>query len=196
MMHRKKLTWAVLAISATTAACGLEPATNTSESTTKPIETVVELPKIENADIKADLSKVINNGVVTAALGEDGYLLLTGGVDGGISGNRTSGAYLEINPEQEAEISGQTIKVSVIAAASGSLPATLALAYSTGEVGNSGWQKFDLTSEWAEYSFEYSVNPLKRGGLDFLGMMVTEGDGATISELGIDILNQTVSEAD
>jgi hypothetical protein len=53
-------------------------------------------------------------------------------------------------------------------------------AYSTAEVGNSGWKKFELTNELKEYSFNYQVPKIKKGGVDFIGFNSDiEGKGRT-----------------
>jgi hypothetical protein len=46
-----------------------------------------------------------------------------------------------------------------------------AVAYSTNDVGNSGWRSFPLTDKLADYSFTYSVPKMKAGNSDYIGIL-------------------------
>ena len=47
----------------------------------------------------------------------------------------------------------------------------LAVAYSTNDVGNSGWRWFPVGQEWAELEMDYDVPPMKNGRGDFIGLL-------------------------
>ena len=66
-----------------------------------------------------------------------------------------------------------------------------ALAYSTNDLGNSGWRPFALTPEPAEHSFDYTLPPLVHANGDFIGIDPDpEGAGhsVVIHDIHIEIL--------
>ena len=91
------------------------------------------------------------------------------------------GIYLGLPEAVEKAMSGVKVKVTVVArAATGSTNRSFALAYSTNEVGNSGWRKFALSSELQPYSFTYQVGEMVSGLGDFIGLLPSpdEDNGA------------------
>ena len=64
------------------------------------------------------------------------------------------------------------------------------VAYSTGDVGNSGWTAFTPTSAWAPYEFTYDVPVPSLGGEDYIGIQ-SEIDGSII----IDHISITLDSA-
>jgi hypothetical protein len=97
------------------------------------------------------------------------------------SGGSTQGAYLVIPKEVAESFSGKKVQVTFQARSGESKPSKMIwAAYSTAEVGNSGWKKFELTNELKEYSFNYQVPKIKKGGVDFIGFNSDiEGKGRT-----------------
>lgn len=69
----------------------------------------------------------------------------------------------------EVDASGKTVKVDVTVA--GDPGSKIAVAYSTSDVGNSGWKMFDLTGGQQTVSFDYNVPELKNGNGDFIGIL-------------------------
>ena len=92
---------------------------------------------------------------------------------------KTGGVYITV-PQDPAEtvFGGRTIVVEVLARAfEGNPTAEFALAYSTNDVGNSGWRRFAPTTDWAWYSFTYAVPAPNAGGADFLGLWADTSGG-------------------
>lgn len=88
------------------------------------------------------------------------------------------GAYIAI-PEQVALVfAGRRIVVGCYAKTPSSGGASkFSIAYSTNDVGNSGWREFTPTTSWANYTFTYDVPVPLTGGSDYLGIQgFTDGD--------------------
>lgn len=89
-------------------------------------------------------------------------------VDGLTSGAGDTG-YLTIPEPLALLFAGQKCVISVIAKqGSGSASPEFGLAYSTSDVGNSGWSRFTPTTSFVKYSFEYELPLPNNGGTDFL----------------------------
>ncbi|ARU00905.1 LysM peptidoglycan-binding domain-containing protein [Yoonia vestfoldensis] len=99
---------------------------------------------------------------------EGGAVRISGHVPGLYSTGTTGGAFIRLDEDFEADAAAQTVRVSVTL--SGPEGARAALAYSTNDLGNSGWQSFILTPAPTTHSFEYAVPPLAHGNGDFLGI--------------------------
>lgn len=104
-----------------------------------------------------------------------------------VSTGTTQGASLPLGAEIEAENSGKFIEVVVIARSRDG--SDLNVAYSTAEVGNSGWQTLELSEEFQEVSFQYSVPSMVNGNNDFIGFVPTSGT-VQISAIGIRVLSE------
>lgn len=98
----------------------------------------------------------------------DGAVRLSGHVPGLYSTGTTGGAFIRLDDEFEADAASKTVRVSVTM--SGPEGARAALAYSTNDLGNSGWHFFTLTAAPTTHSFKYAVPPLAHGNGDFLGI--------------------------
>lgn len=85
--------------------------------------------------------------------------------------------YITIPERLALMFANQTVTVSVIAKSGAVVPSKFALAYSTSDVGNSGWIEFTPTSSWEKYSFEYFVPHPSSGSTDFL-IINPDVDGA------------------
>lgn len=113
----------------------------------------------------------------------DSFLRLAGGSTAARSSGRTDGFSLQVPDEVEAMASGQSIRLRIVARAQpGAESARLAVAYSTNDVGNSGWRWFELRPDWSVYEMLYKVPEMKTGGGDFIGLLP---GGTTAS--GVDI---------
>ena len=115
------------------------------------------------------------------------FLRLSGGSHEAASMGLTGGYCIRLPDEIERQASGRRISVKVSARASNGNTARFAIAYSTNEVGNSGWHWFDAGVDWADYSFIYSVNEMKAGNGDFVGLLAgtNEQPGTEFSCLSI-----------
>lgn len=112
--------------------------------------------------------------------GEAGYISLANGNPKATSAGVTGGYSIFLPYKVEAAASGHHITVHVIARASGSNQSQFAVAYSTNEVGNSGWHKFTAGPEWSVHTMEYNVPPMKEGRGDFVGILPdSEGNPGT-----------------
>lgn len=99
------------------------------------------------------------------------------------SAGRTGGWSIRVPDSLEAAAGGKAVTVSICArAANGGPSAEFSGAYSTNEVGNSGWQRFVAGPGWQLFSFCYNVNPMVNGKGDFIGILP-----APAGEPGIDI---------
>jgi hypothetical protein len=97
------------------------------------------------------------------------------------SAGRTGGYFFTLPEDFEQAASGQAIVVA-IRASSASTSVQLLAAYSTNEVGNSGWKTFDLGATSSQYGFKYDTPPMNAGNLDYLGLAPLGGD-VSVSEV-------------
>jgi hypothetical protein len=84
------------------------------------------------------------------------------------SSGKTAGASFAVSTDAEKMFSGKTIKIKVVTSAKKAGEA--ALAYSTNEVGNSGWVPFPVTTEDSVAEIEFAVPPMVEGLGDFVGI--------------------------
>jgi len=82
----------------------------------------------------------------------------------------TDGASLQIKPPLLTDLVGKRIRVTISARASeqGS-PAPFAIAFSSANVGTSGWVVFTPSKEFNDYSFDYQV-PATVGAAQYVGI--------------------------
>ena len=102
----------------------------------------------------------------------DGHVLLhlSNGAANASAGGATGGYSIRVPDSFEAAASGKRAKIVVLARAPMGA-ARFAVAYSTNEVGNSGWRWFKANSDWAAYEFHYPVPTMKNGHGDFIGIL-------------------------
>ncbi len=81
---------------------------------------------------------------------------------------KTGGVSVRMSSELETQASGGLIRV-VVRAYTLQPGSSFGVAYSTNEVGNSGWLQFPLTATPSDYVFSYFVPTMQRGNGDFLG---------------------------
>lgn len=82
------------------------------------------------------------------------------------------GPHFVLAEDIELQFSGHEIEIAITARPAQSRGATqMRVNYSAGRDGESGWQEFDLTPDWAVYRFTYNV-PVKTGerALDYLAI--------------------------
>jgi hypothetical protein len=97
---------------------------------------------------------------------------LAGGRPDAKSLGLTEGLSIMLPSEFEQEASGNTVRVEVCArAARGADEAAFSVAYSTNEVGNSGWHQFKAGPFWQIFGFQYVVRPMVLGNGDYIGLL-------------------------
>ena len=113
---------------------------------------------------------------------------LSGGDPAALSSGRTGGLSIRVPDAFEATVSSKRVKVEVVARSSNAKPARFSLAYSTAEVGNSGWRAF-VASPWFEtHSFEWNVPQMKDGHGDFVGILPQTGSTLYVKSLRVEVV--------
>lgn len=123
----------------------------------------------------------------------DGFALLAGYV-ANASAWGAPGISLQLPDSFEKSASGRTVKVEALlrlapetVAGSG----TIALVYSTADVGNSGWQIFDVGTQFTTVSFTYPVARMKQGNNDFIGILPdpkNTGQRLHVAEIAVSVV--------
>lgn len=99
------------------------------------------------------------------------YLRLCNGAPNAGSQGITGGYSIRLPDAVEAEASGHHVTIKIVARAASVPQSRFALAYSTNEVGNSGWRWFDAAPDWAVYAMEWDVPTMRKGNGDFIGIL-------------------------
>jgi hypothetical protein len=118
-----------------------------------------------------------------------GGVSVSGHVPGPYSTGTTGGAFLRLEDGFEGRAAGKSVRVTLTL--SGPAGGLVAAAYSTNDLGNSGWRGFALTPGPAEHSFEYDVPPLVRGNGDYIGIDPDpegRGQAVTVHAIRVDVL--------
>jgi hypothetical protein len=116
-------------------------------------------------------------------------LHLSGGDRNATSAGRTGGFSIRVPDSIEAAASGERVRVTVNArSARGAGPAEFSLAYSTNEVGNSGWRKFMVGQQFQPMSFEFDVPTMRSGNGDYVGILPAPGPGVEIETLKVEAI--------
>jgi hypothetical protein len=136
-----------------------------------PANSIVQPPEADFVIVFAKTAEgSVTRGPALNVTADDGFVTLGGGVATAGSGGVIGESYTVRLPDAfEARASGKKIRMTVLARATAE-PVNFHLAYSTNEVGNSGWNKFEAGEAFAEHSFEWSVPPMKEGRGDFAGV--------------------------
>jgi len=101
----------------------------------------------------------------------------------------SAGVFGTLGPVYESNFGGAKIRISARARkAPQSASSQFELGYFTSGVGDSDWQRFDLTDEFADYSFEFSPNPPQDKGNDYVGIWPDpSGKGGTIELMSLKV---------
>ncbi|CBV42517.1 hypothetical protein [Halomonas elongata] len=96
-------------------------------------------------------------------------------------------------PERTAiQFAGRRVRVTLDAKQPSSGTASeFAVAYSTSDVGNSGWHRFKPSGSWKPFSFLYDVPEANHGGRDFIGVWgdtSNRGNGILIDNMRIEVV--------
>lgn len=115
-----------------------------------------------------------------------------GGDPNAPSAGSIGGISVRLPDEIEQRASGKTVRVAAALRSQSPAPTAFCLAYSTNEVGNSGWRRFMADDELSLYSFEYAVPPMRKGNSDFVGIL-PDPDGhdraIEIAYVTVDVIN-------
>lgn len=123
-----------------------------------------------------------------AGLDADNCLVVSGILEKPVpSSGRTGGLSFQVSDELEMAASGNRIRIHLLA--SGDTEGTAFLAYSTNEVGNSSWMKFDTGPEERISVFEFNVPVMKQGLGDFIGIN-PNGHTLVIKSVHVEVLGQ------
>ena len=98
-------------------------------------------------------------------------------------------ALVVLADETEAAASGKTVVVTV-RARSVAPSGRMGVAYFTNEVGNSGTREFDVTSDYADYAFDYDVPAMVEGRRDVLRIgsdLDGDGQGVDIASIRVGV---------
>lgn len=174
--------WYVFQPSQTGAGTGDSPRTVASSNTAGSGNAVLSLSGSALSRFKT------NRGSVIEPSGE--ALRMSSTLTKATSAGRTGGAYLQLEPAIEKQVSGHTITVTLEARPAAKSPSPqFFVAYSTAAAGNSGWRKFAVRNGTGTYSFDYAV-PSQQDGFnsDYLGIWADpEGKGRGIDLLSVSI---------
>src|SRR5208282_2847816 len=113
--------------------------------------------------------------VESITLGDDSrsrpVLKLTGGDQSAASLGYTEGFSIRVPDDFERQASEHAVRVRVLVRSAEAAPTRLAIAYSTNEVGNSGWQWRDVGANWAICELVWKVPTMIDGRGDFIGLL-------------------------
>lgn len=151
------------------------PASETSQTDSEMSLPTPVAPGTLILDAGADVSAFTVPEGLDVSLTEDGHIAISGTDAEKASTGMTSGAYLTIDATGEALASGNTILVQVTGKAESGETAIIDVAFSTAEVGNSGWKALTFGSDVSTQSFRYNVPEMNEGRMDFLGFSPNEG---------------------
>lgn len=134
------------------------------------------------ADLTKSENSVQSSEAFSASRSATG-IIVSGNVEKPSSGGKTDGAFIAMPEAVEAKLSGKSVTIEIRARSASS--DALRVAFSTNEVGNSGWKSFNLNPEYKNYSFDYDIAELVKGRGDFLGF-APKGE-VEIASFSIDI---------
>lgn len=104
---------------------------------------------------------------------------ISGHVAGAMSSGRTGGVSFRLPDSFEERAIGRTVRVTVTASLENA--GLIQLAYSTAEIGNSGWQDLAIGPGMTTASFDYNVPDGTTEGGDFIGILPDpESSGQTV----------------
>jgi hypothetical protein len=114
------------------------------------------------------------------------------------SAGPTGGYSIRVSDQTELAASGKPVRVLVVARVAAAAPSSrLAVAYSTNEVGNSGWRWFSVGQEWAELEMDYDVPPMRDGHGDFIGLLPDEQGAPAVEVSAVAVrVNPVKKQAD
>lgn len=128
----------------------------------------------------------IPSGFAHRLEGED-WLTISGALDQPKSSGKTNGVSFEMPAGLEEQVSGKRINIHIVTSADAEGEAFLA--YSTNEVGNSGWMSFPVTTADSVATLQYRVREMREGRGDFIGID-PNGRSLTIKAIVVEIARE------
>ena len=113
-----------------------------------------------------------------ASLADDGSALFLFGYVPGAPSSGRPGVWTRLPDEVERAVSGKTIDVALTVIAD--MAGEFDVAYSTAEVGDSGWRRFEVERGQQTVSFRYDVPPMIDGAGDYIGILPDPLDAGQI----------------
>lgn len=108
--------------------------------------------------------------VVMLGSNEDSYARLSAHMSRDLAPS-SAGVFGTLGTAYEENFGGATIRITVRARNTKDMPSSaMELGYFTSDVGDSGWQSFELTDSYADYSFEFSPQMSLEEGNDYIGI--------------------------
>lgn len=140
---------------------------------------------------RSSLPFQVPEGLVSEYLTDLGieYLRLLNGNVGSASSGYTGGYSIRVPDAFESIASGAQVSIRVVARSSSATKSRFAVAYSTNEVGNSGWRWFNAVPSWSLFSMQYDVPKMHEGRGDFVGLLPDVGNnpGTEFAFLGVSV---------
>ena len=134
------------------------------------------------ADIDVQVLKTLDRNV----------LLLSGGNPDAKSHGQTEAFSVRVPDTFEAAVSGHRVRVRISARAARGLPdADFSLAYSTAEVGNSGWQQLSVGNQFETLEFEWDVPTMISGNGDYVGILPGQSGAIEVAGLAVFAIART-----
>jgi hypothetical protein len=146
------------------------------------------LIRFGDREVRDNLSVPDNFGLTYDDDGGIGRIIIRGTREAPAPHGRTQGVSLELPDDLEQTLAGHRIAVTLIARSNSDTP-TIRAAYSTNDVGNSGWRDLSLTPEYMAVSFNFNVPPADRGQGEYLGMLPPATGEAEIAFVAISIVD-------
>jgi len=141
-----------------------------------------EILIVPSADLAGRLA--VPKGM-TLELTDHGTWIISGKPEGqALPGGQTSGVSVELTNDQEASNANSRLSIKILARAVDAEKVTGRSAYSTNDVGNSGWRNFEFGSQYSEVAYGYVVPPLEKGRGDFIGIL--PNGTIEVAAIGID----------
>jgi hypothetical protein len=156
-------------------------------------EPVLETPQFINWGSLTDEQVIVAEGVNYTV--SDGAARILGVPQNAGAGGSTGGVGVRLPDDFERDASGNQVRITV-RASSADPGALLGVAYSTADVGNSGWQAFNLTPEPADFTFDYIVPAMQVGNGDFLGFRSYGDDTVTVYGYQVELIGSAAVPSD
>ena len=101
---------------------------------------------------------------------EDGFAVMSAHMSRDLA-PPSAGVFVTLGPDYEGNFGGAKIRITVKAKMDpGVASRVMELGYFTAGAGDSEWQRFELTDEYADYSFDYTPNRPSGKGSDYVGI--------------------------
>ncbi len=157
-----------------------------------PAEPPIELPRFQLALDQFPMQRVeVPKSIKVEVVSGPGRKVLRvsgGSLDASPSG-KTGGVSVRVSDAFERAASGARIRVQVVVRAADRMrESEFLIAYSTCDVGNSGWQRMWAGAEFETFSFEWDVPEMLHGNGDFVGILPEQDSAIEIAEVAVSVV--------